>query len=83
MWHIIWIVIKCLFWASVIGAFYYSFIRIAIIGHGLFFPDMRRVDAHFGLSESWNSWMGYAGYYLLFLILIILPVLFIAFRCLC
>ena len=78
MWHIIWIVCKVLFWVIVLGAFYYAFLRIAIIGRGLFFPDMERVDNYFGLYKSWNTWKGYAAYYLLFLLLIILPIVIIS-----
>ena len=75
MWHILWIVIKCLFWVVLLGAFYFALIRVAVIGRGFFLPDMRRVDAHFGLCESWNSWRGYTAYYLSFFMLIVLPLI--------
>ena len=74
MWHLIWIVVKCLFWVVLLGAFYFALIRVAIIGRGFFHPDMQRVDAYFGLYKSWNSWKGYAAYYLLFALLVICPV---------
>lgn len=74
MWYIIWIIAECVFWAVVLGWLYYSLIRIAVIGRGLFWPDMRRVDDYFGTYQSWNSWKGYAAYYLLLLMLFVLPV---------
>ena len=74
MWHLIWIAVKVLFWVVLLGAFYFAFFRIAVIGRGFFRPDMKRVDEHFGLYESWNSRKGYAAYYFLFLILIVLPI---------
>jgi hypothetical protein len=74
MWHILWIVIKCLFWAVLFGTFYFTLIRVAVIGRGLFRPDMRRVDKYFGLSNSWNSIVGYLGYYILLLMYVVFPV---------
>lgn len=74
MWHLIWIVVKVLFWAVLLGAFYFAFFRVSVIGRGFFYPDMKRVDEHFGMYESWNTWKGYAAYYFLFLMLIVLPI---------
>ena len=73
MWYLIWIVFKWLFCFSVVVMLYYLLIRTAVLGHGFFYPDMRRVDAHYGLCDSWHSFAGYFGYYLLFLLLIVLP----------
>lgn len=76
MWQIIWLVIKGLFWLACIGCAYYIIFRTAILGRGLFFPDMRRVDEKLGLYESWHSVLGYVGYYVLLLMWIVLPVAF-------
>ena len=74
MWHFLWIVIKVLFYLFVVGIPYYLLILTAILGHGLFLPDMRRVDEHYGLYQSWDSVVGYLVYYLLFFLLIICPI---------
>ena len=74
MWYYIWIIVKLLFGVSFVGYLYYLMFRIAILGRGFFVPDMRKVDDHFGLYESWNSAWGYLAYYSFILFLIIIPI---------
>ena len=82
MWHLIWIVFKWLLCLAGIAIPYYLLIRTAILGHGFFCPDMRRIDAHYGLCNSWHSIAGYFGYYLLFLLLVVLPLSAVVVCCL-